>query len=125
VARILVIEDHQEVREVLVQALSSAGYSVLEAENGRDALRHLEDTGIDLVITDILMPEKDGLEVLMEIRARNRQVQVIAMSSGGHIGPRYFLDTARALGAARTFTKPFDMNRMMDAVKELTQDAAA
>ena len=124
-ARILVIEDHEEVREVLVQALAGVGYDVLEACNGRDALRHLDDDDIDLVITDILMPEKDGLEVLMEIRARNRRVKVIAMSSGGHIGPRYFLDTAKALGADRTFTKPFDMVRLLEAVQELVSHRAA
>ena len=116
---ILVIEDHDDLREVLATALTANDYEVIEASNGTEAMAALTDRSVDLIITDILMPEKDGLEVLMELKNRDAGIKVIAMSSGGHIGPKFFLDTARTLGAQRTFTKPFDMDKLLDAVREL------
>lgn len=83
--RILVIDDDQSIRRTLGIALGSAGYEVLEAADGTEAMRLWRKAGADLVITDLHMPDKNGLEVIMEIRAFSRSVPIIVMSDGGRI----------------------------------------
>ena len=115
-ATILVIDDEEIVRATLRLALESVGHQVLEAGNGDDGLRLLDANRIDLTITDIIMPDKEGIETIIEIRRRFPRVKVIALS--GVFGGLY-LEMARQLGAAAALAKPVrteTLRRTVDAV---------
>jgi DNA-binding response OmpR family regulator len=116
--RILVIDDDQSIRRTLAIALGNAGYQVLEAENGDEAMRLWREQGADLVITDLHMPDKNGLEVIMELRALSRSTPIIAMSDGGRTMQLGLLGDAKTLGAVRTVAKPFRLEEMLAAVGE-------
>lgn len=117
--RILVAEDDDHLRSVLKEFLEWTGHEVLEAANGRSAMEMQRRTSADLVITDIIMPEMDGIETIMALRREFPEVKIIAISGGSRIGPREFLNLARVLGAHRTLHKPFALQDMMQAVDEL------
>lgn len=121
-ARILVIEDDHHTRALLRQALELAGYTVLEAADGREGLRRQRASPAHLVITDIFMPEQEGLETIMALRRESPDVKIIAISGGGRLGRLDFLDVAARLGAQRTFYKPFDYQELLATVRELLQD---
>ena len=113
---ILVIDDEQQVRSLLRQALTGAGYDVVEAKNGREGLDQYRTQPTDLVITDILMPDEDGLEATLELTREYPNVKVIAMTGGS--GDHNFLDVAKLFGARRTLTKPFELDHLLEAVRE-------
>lgn len=114
-ARILVIDDDGATRDLLRHILERDGHDVVEAFDGNDGLASYRQAPTDLVITDIFMPERDGLSVIEEIRHDNPKARVISITAG--LGD----DCARAkeLGAARTFVKPIPIAEMQKAVKEL------
>lgn len=116
---ILIIEDDKEFRELLKLALERKDHTVLEAENGREALIHFKPGVTDLVITDLLMPEEDGLKVIMKMREIRKDIKVIAITGGGRGGPGSYLDLAKALGANEVFSKPFSLNDLTGKVDEL------
>ncbi len=118
-ARILIIDDDPEVRSMLGEMLKRAGYEVEQGSDGRIALKTLREQPIDVVITDIIMPEKEGLETIKELRHEFPDVKIIAISGGGRIGPRSYLSIAKAFGAQRTFEKPFSHDEMKQAIHEL------
>ncbi len=119
-ARILIIEDDNEVREYLESVLSRAGYEVISASNGKEGVDLFQQgPAADLVITDIIMPEKDGIETIMDLRRSNTDLKVIAISGGGRAEPENYLHSARLLGANRTMKKPFTNQEMLDSIKEL------
>lgn len=111
--RVLVIEDHREQRELLRVGLQAAGHDVLTASHGHEALAYLNGHAVDLVVTDIFMPEMDGIEVIAELRRQFPRIKVLAMS--GRPGVDY-LTVAKELGAARILRKPFGMEQFLDAV---------
>jgi DNA-binding NtrC family response regulator len=115
-ARILVVDDDASVRGALRTLLQRAGYETIEAADGRDAGVMLD--GVDLVITDLLMPEVDGVNLLSLIRQQGRGTPVIAMSGGGRLDSRTYLDVAKALGAVATLSKPFDIEVMLATVRD-------
>jgi len=117
--RILVIEDDDEVRDYLDSVLSRAGYFVPPAGNGKDGVESFRSCPADLVITDIIMPEKDGIETIMDLRQVNGNLKVIAISGGGRGEPENYLHSAKLLGANLTMKKPFTNEEMLSAVKEL------
>lgn len=116
--RILVIEDDEQTRGMLVQMMTRVGYAVVEACNGRSGVEVVRGGSVDLVITDILMPEQDGLETIRDLRAQFPGLPIIAISGGGHDGVLDFLPVARQLGAKRTFRKPTDRAALLDAIRE-------
>lgn len=118
-ARILIIDDEDQARRMLCQVLDRAGYDVIEARDGVEGLQRFRETPTDLVITDILMPEKEGLETIMDFRREFPETKIIAMSDGGRTGNLNFLEVARRLGAQRTLQKPFGLQEMLKAVHEL------
>ncbi len=119
-ARILVIEDDSMLRLMLQQMLEHNGHNVLVASDGMEATRlYQKHSDIDLIVTDVLMPEKDGLEVIMEIRNKLPQVKIIAISGGGRISHTDYLIAARRLGAHATLSKPFARQELMDAINSL------
>jgi CheY-like chemotaxis protein len=121
VARILLVEDDDGVREILRKALVAEGYSVDEASNGVLALAAYRRQPCELVITDLVMPEKDGLEMIMELRRLDPAVKIIAMSGGGRtLGPgQLYLESARLFGAHRLLSKPFTATALLTAVSDL------
>lgn len=118
--KILVIDDNDEFRVVLKEFLEREGYEVYEASNGCEGIAVYRKEKPELVITDIVMPCKEGLETMIELKKEFPNVKVIAMSGGGFEDPNDYLEGAKLLGgAARTFTKPFEMSAMMSAIKEI------
>jgi CheY-like chemotaxis protein len=118
-ARILVIDDDDTVRLSMRLALEDAEHQVDEAPNGAAGLERLKIQPADLVVTDIFMPEKEGLETIDEIKRDYPDVKIIAISGGGRIEPQDYLEIARQLGADRSLFKPFDIQLLVDTVDEL------
>jgi CheY-like chemotaxis protein len=116
---ILVVDDDHNFRQMLCQMLERSGYEVVEAEDGNVALRECAKVIPSLVITDIIMPDKEGLETIQEIRAKYPQVNIIAMSGGGRIAAGSYLPLAKGLGAVKTLQKPFRREEILKAVQEL------
>lgn len=117
--RILVIDDDDWMRVLLRQVMEWAGYEVTEAEDGREGMQHQRRQPADLVITDLIMPEQEGMETIRLLKKEFPQTRIIAISGGGRIGPEAYLPAAQELGADRVFSKPFDVRELAGAVKEL------
>ncbi len=116
-ARILVIEDDEQVREVLRKMLEGAGYDVEDAPDGVEGVQTYKEDPADLVITDLFMPEKDGVETIRELQRDYPDVKVIAIT--GVRGSFSRIPAADNLGAKRTFVKPFSSKEMLEAVEEV------
>ena len=116
---ILIVDDEAPVRSVLRRKLELYDYAICEAADGNEAIRALETETFDLVITDIIMPEKDGIETICFMRMKQPQIKIIAISAPSN---QLFLESARGLGAARVFTKPLKLADLADAVKELLEE---
>src|SRR5207247_2579368 len=125
VARILVMDDDGMLRGAIRIALEAAGYEVLEAADGHAGLRLQREQGADLVLVDIFMPERDGLEVIRALRAEHPQPTIVAMSGGGRTGQIEVLEAAAALGASRTLVKPFEPRQLLKVIRELLGERAA
>ena len=117
--RILVIDDDDQMRVLLRQVMEWAGYEVTEAEDGREGMQHQRRQPAELVITDLIMPEQEGMETIRLLKKEFPQTRIIAISGGGRIGPEAYLPAAQELGADRVFSKPFDVRELAGAVKEL------
>jgi len=118
-ARILVVDDDQVLRRALRVVLEAAGYDVMEAADGDAALRLYGEQGADLVLVDLSIPERDGLEVIRTLRTAIPRPQIVAMSGGGRIGHIEVLRAAAAFGAARTLRKPFESRDLLATFREL------
>ena len=118
--RILVIDDDTGVRTTIRQALECERFDVVEAEDGRKGLAQVTAHEPDVVITDVIMPEIDGIGFILSLRKENRDLRVIAISGGGRICSADYLDAASRLGADRVLAKPFDDDVLVGLVKELT-----
>ncbi len=116
---ILIVEDDNELREMLRLSLIRKRYTVIEAINGKDAISHFKPSIIDLVITDLIMPEEDGLKVIMKLRELKPDLKIIAISGGGKAGPGSYLKLAKALGADAVFSKPFSLNDLIAKIEGL------
>ena len=115
--RILLVDDDPDVRRSLENALTKAGYEVVSAANGVEAVRQWRELhGGDLVILDMFMPEKDGLETMVELRSHSPGVPIIAISGGGTTGRVDILEDAKLLGAIETFEKPFSIHALLALV---------
>ena len=115
---ILLIDDEQPFRCVLRQVLQNAGYEVIEAANGAEGIRSFLEKPADMIITDIIMPEKEGIETIIELKQDYPDVKLIAMSGGGWYGTDIDFDMAKKLGA-QTLDKPFALQELLDVVGEL------
>ena len=123
-ASILLIDNDAAVREVLRIALMTAGYSISEAANGRQGINSFRKAPTDIVITDIYMPDRDGLEVIEALRRTRPTVKILAIS--GASGNMNYLHRAEVLGADRVLAKPLSMPIVLRVVSELlgTSDVA-
>jgi|SRR5579885_2083902 len=120
-ARILIIDDDKMILGMLRQVLEHAQHTVVEAPNGDVALRLWRQQPADLIITDILMPEKDGLEVIRELRREYPAAKVIALSGGSRRIHFDALDVAKRFGAVRTLAKPFELKDLLQTVDSVLQ----
>ena len=120
--RILVMDDDVLVLDMLYESLTREGYNVLRASNGEQGLKLFRQEPVDLIITDLFMPEKEGIETIIEIRQDFPDVKIIAISGGGRIGTKDYLRMAKILGVQRTFTKPVARDQLLDAIKELIKE---
>ena len=121
-ARILVVDDNEVVRRIIRQALEFEGHDVEVAENGNRALDHFRERVADLVITDIVMPEKEGIETILELRLLDTDVKILAISGGGLFSPGAYLSSATLLGADGSLAKPFTARELIVVVDDLLGD---
>ena len=122
-SRILIVDDEEQVRNMLNTCLTRAGYEVVEAIDGEEALQHYAADAIDLIILDLLMPGKEGLETLMALRHDPERPRIIAISGGARAVGADFLPAARKLGADLTLKKPFHNQELLDAIASLLAPA--
>jgi CheY-like chemotaxis protein len=118
-ARILVVDDDPQIRTLLAQTLEREGHLVVAASDGAQGVRLFREDPVDLIITDIIMPEKDGWEAIVELRKSFPETRIIAMSGGGELGPSSYLAIAKRFGAERIFSKPLKRQELLKAVREL------
>ncbi len=117
--RILVIEDNVAYNKMLKMILEEKGYEVSTAFNGNEGLSLFKENKFDLIVTDIYMPEKEGMETIKEIRSIDPNIKIIAMSGGGKYKEFIYLQFTKDLGADRIFKKPFDNRELLQAISEL------
>lgn len=117
---ILLIDDNDQIRTLLRRVLEEAGYFVMDAANGHEGIQQFRETPVDLVITDLLMPDSDGLEVTMTLRRESPHVKIIALTGG--VGNLNLLEVAKLLGAHRTMKKPFEMTDLLETVQQVLQE---
>lgn len=115
-ARVLLIDDEELVVIVLRNALLAAGHEVITAADGDQGLRALRRHPVDIIVTDIIMPGKEGIETILEIRRLSPTIPIIAMSGGGISAGRVYLESAARLGATRTLPKPFPPKRLLEEI---------
>ena len=123
--RVLIVEDHSDLREFMQVALELAGYEVETASQGEAALRAQSQRPAAVVITDIFMPQKDGIETINEFRSRFPEVRIIAISGGASIATKSdYLSVASQVGADETLRKPFELDALLAAIARLTKRQA-
>ena len=118
-ARILVVDDEEEIREMLRDILEASGYEVMEASDGSIGIEVYKQEPADLVITDIFMEKKGGIEMAIELQRDFPDVKIITMSGGASGPPQDYLDMAKGFGSLRTIPKPIDMKELLAMVSEL------
>ena len=119
--RIVVIDDEPELVLLFTTVLTDAGHDARGAHDGREGLRLLEQEAADLVITDLLMPGHDGLEVIAAVRQRWPLTRIVAMSGGGRGSPEMYLRMAREFGVQASLTKPVGLDELVATVQQLDQ----
>jgi DNA-binding NtrC family response regulator len=120
-AKILIIDDDSDFRRMLNRMLKQADYEVVEASNGEEGLKFYQKDQIDLVITDIFMPKKEGIQTLIELKGINPDIKIIAVSGGGSDIKLDYLMQMKDLGAHITLEKPFGSEELFSAIRELLE----
>jgi DNA-binding response OmpR family regulator len=123
-ARILVIDDEEPIRSIITRALASQGHELVEAEDGEKGIRLFDTHTFDLVITDLIMPGKEGIETIIELRAKFPDLKILVVSGGLTHGGRSLdkygpLKDAEVLGANGSISKPFEILELIKAVENL------
>ena len=119
-AKILIVDDEQNIRNIIRETLKKEKHEVFEASSGLDASTILESNNIELMITDLVMPGKTGLDLIMEVKERNPELSIIAISGGGGINGRFdYLPIAQLIGANNIIKKPFSISDIKQTVAEL------
>jgi DNA-binding response OmpR family regulator len=122
--QILIIDDDEMTRQTLSTALEQSGFQVEVAADGKEGIRKFRSGSFDLAIVDIWMPQKDGLDTLIEIRQHTPNAKVIAISGGGELGITTPLEWAKRLGAVAVLIKPFSIEDLRAAVRKALDSAA-
>ncbi len=117
--RILIVEDDDDLVSLISEKLLECGYEIRVTNDGKQALKALTDETFDLVLTDIVLPEKEGIETIRELKRTRPTLPIIAMSGGG-LGPSgLYLELAKRFGATRTIAKPFTMFELVSLIQEV------
>jgi CheY-like chemotaxis protein len=116
---ILVIDDDDQFRTMVVEMLERKDFKVYAASDGDEGLKIWKELNPDLVVTDIIMPNKEGIETILELKRRNKNVKIIAISGGGRTNAKDNLRSAQLLGATATLAKPFESSKLIDLVTQL------
>lgn len=119
---LMVVDDDDDFRETLRDVFEDEGYVVVTARNGEEALRVFRDNPTEVVITDILMPRKEGVETIFELRRQFGLKKIIAMSGGGRTRNEEILETAKRMGVARVFKKPIGLAQLVQYVGKLVDE---
>jgi len=119
--KIVVVDDDPQIVQMLKKLLENEGYEVHTASNGVEAKEVWDRAGAELLITDIVMPEKEGLDLILELQRDYPSIKVVAISGGDRIEPEYYLELAQILGAYKTLTKPFNPQVLLETVAELLE----
>jgi CheY-like chemotaxis protein len=122
-ARILIMDDSSSVRAMLRKTLEDSGYEVVEAANGVEGIRLHREEPADVIIVDIIMPKKEGIETIMELKQEFPEVKIIAISGGGRLEAKEYLRIAKQVGATRAFAKPIEQDELLEAVQELLKES--
>lgn len=120
-ATVLIIDDDKYVRKMIKRILERAGYITVEAKNGHQAIERYSEEKPDVTITDIIMPEKEGIETILELKRRFSAQNIIAISGGGRIAAECYLGLAQRLGADLVFSKPIDPKVLVSAVESMVR----
>jgi len=115
--RVLIIDDEELARFTIRESLENAHYDVEEAENGRIGIEKQIETPFDLIITDLIMPDKEGIETIIELKNTFPSVKIIAISGGGRSQNMDFLEMSERFGANQVLAKPFTEQQLLDVVK--------
>ncbi len=115
-AKILLVEDDNLVRDMLVQMLQRAKHDVESATNGEEATEILKTSHPDIMVTDIIMPKKSGITLISEVKEKHPTMEIIAISGGGRLDPTGYLDLSESLGASVSFEKPVDKSALLMAI---------
>lgn len=119
---ILVVDDEEELRELMRHVLERAGHTVTCASNGCEASEVIGRCQFDVVVTDMLMPDRDGLELISEIKSKHRATKIVAISGGGQVGSDQYLTMAKGFGADVLLRKPFAYQALLSAVDRARAD---
>jgi CheY-like chemotaxis protein len=120
--KILIIDDEQVVLEMMVQMVKREGYDVEGASNGKEALKMVQNSKPDLIITDLIMPDKEGIELIKDLRDTYDDLKILAISGGNrHIDPMSQLKVAQFLGANASLPKPLDRQEFLSTIKYLLE----
>ncbi len=117
--KILVIDDDNDFRKMLSAKLTKSGFAVVEAENGVEGIRRFTENEVDLVVTDIIMPEKEGMETILELKKIDPALKIIAVSGGGRSAPEDYLSVSEYFGAVKSFRKPFNLSEFVQTINNL------
>ncbi|MBN2655704.1 MAG: response regulator [Spirochaetales bacterium] len=120
-SHILVIDDDEHIRELINIMLEGEGHTVVQAEDGMVGLKKLEEETFDLIITDIIMPNQEGIETIVQIKGKTPGIKILAISGGGRIGSTNYLTLAENFGVDRTMSKPFYHKDFVDCIRELLE----
>ncbi len=116
---ILIIDDDPMIRKMLMTAFRKKNYDVMDASNGKTGLSIFRSEDVDVVITDIIMPDMEGIETIRELRKIKPDAKIIAFSGGGSLSPDGYLKIASSMGAQYTFQKPISIKELSKAVEDL------
>jgi len=119
--KILIIDDAPIIRDMLKTLFEQEGFKILLAENGKEGLKLFKKDPADLVITDIIMPEKEGLQTIRDLHRQDPALPIIAISGGGIVGPEQYLLAAKKFGAIDAFQKPLDLPALLSFVNKLLE----
>lgn len=123
--RVLLIDDDELVRDSVAIGLKLAGYDVVTARHGREGLALFADQRPDIVVTDIIMPEQEGIETILAMRKIDRMMPIIAISGGSSMGAVNFLDAAQSFGATRALRKPLGPKELVRLIEECLEKPVA
>jgi CheY-like chemotaxis protein len=121
---ILVVDDEPDIRDLLGRMLKASGHEVVCVGNGLEAAKAMTQQPIDVVLTDLLMPDKDGIELITELKRKYPAVRIVAMSGGGHVPRGQYLHLAKGLGAHALLAKPFERQELLDVIESVQTGAA-